>query len=81
MSEKNNEDLSLQSLIKEGDDLIDGIINKKTVKSHYVREEDEGKLVALQFPVQDRAYIFLTLILSRAVSCFISKNFKRLMFI
>ena len=56
MSEKNNEDLSLQTLIKKGDDLIDGIINKKTVKSHYVREEDEGKLVALQFPVQERKY-------------------------
>ena len=55
MSEKDNDDLLLQNLIKQGDDLIDEIIKNKTVKSHYVREE-EGKLVTLQFPVQDRVF-------------------------
>ena len=52
---KDNDNLLLQNLIKLGDDLIDKIINNKTVKSHYVRKE-EGKLVTLQFPVQDRVF-------------------------
>ena len=55
MAEKNNDDLLFQSLIKEGDYLIEDIIQNKTIKSHYVKE-DQGKLIALQFPVQDRTF-------------------------
>ena len=51
----NNDDLSLKSLIRQGDSLIDEIILNKTIKSCYVREET-GKLVALQFPDQDRPF-------------------------
>ena len=53
MAEKKEDDILLQKIIEEGDDLIEKIIENKTVKSHYVREDD-GKLIALQFPVQDR---------------------------
>ena len=55
MAEKNDDDLLLQNLIKEGDNLIENIIQNKTIKSHYVRE-DQGKLIALQFPVQDQTF-------------------------
>ena len=53
MAEKKEDDILLQKIIEEGDDLIEKIIENKTVKSHYVREDDDGKLIALQFPVQD----------------------------
>ena len=55
MAEKKEDDILLQNIIEEGDDLIEKIIENKTVKSHYVREDD-GKLIALQFPVQDREF-------------------------
>ena len=38
-AKKNNDDLSLQSLIKVGDSLVDDIIQNKTIKSHYDKEE------------------------------------------
>ena len=55
MAEKKEDDILLQKIIEEGDDLIEKIIENKTIKSHYVREDD-GKLFALQFPVQDREF-------------------------
>ena len=51
----NNDDLSLKSLIRQGDSLIDEIILNKTIKSCHVKEET-GKLVPLQFPDQDRSF-------------------------
>ena len=40
MAEKKEDDILLQNIIEEGDDLIEKIIENKTVKSHYVREDE-----------------------------------------